>query len=395
MNLAEMLGYADIGQLNRIAAAYQCNCNSHSKNELIQSILRAINSKEVFKHQIRSMRMEELRFLSSLLFDSQNAYSLEELIARVQQSRFELRPESMPGERTSEVPPVPERAASRKGKPAAAESPRDTIVKFKHAGWLFNGFSGTNRYLFHIPNDLKQRFCDELERQFEEGLHFIMEPDGFRDEQNLLSEDVLSLLDHIYQNEVLLSAEGSMYKRTIQQVLERFHVLEELPLKGAWRFGYGRRIKDYPNRMSLIYDYCYYNGLIAENGNSLCLTSAGDEFREQRKRAEPTQLYRFWLRLYKGAIPNLLSLVNWVDRLSDRWVTISSLGNTLIPFIKPYYYDSAEAIFEQRILGMMMHLGLIRIGEKHGAGQVIRMTKVGRAVVAGVYVADHDRIQLD
>lgn len=34
MNFADMLGYADIAQLSRIADVYQCECNGHSKRML-------------------------------------------------------------------------------------------------------------------------------------------------------------------------------------------------------------------------------------------------------------------------------------------------------------------------------------------------------------------------
>ena len=125
MNLADMLSYADISQLTRIAQRYGCSCNEHSKHELIQSILTALGRKDVFEHHVLSMSLEELRFLNSILFDQRNLFSLEELVARVQQTRFD-------------------------GDPAdhTIPSPRDIIVKFKHSGWLFNGCSPNTKYLF-------------------------------------------------------------------------------------------------------------------------------------------------------------------------------------------------------------------------------------------------------
>src|SRR5690554_6862625 len=88
MNLSDMLSYADIEQLSSIANHYQCVCNSNSKNELIQSILFAINNREVSEQLIESSSLEDLRFLNSLLFDQRNLFSLEELIARVELTRF-------------------------------------------------------------------------------------------------------------------------------------------------------------------------------------------------------------------------------------------------------------------------------------------------------------------
>src|SRR2546430_15730970 len=88
VNFADMLSYADIHELSRIAPTYDCVCDSHSKNELIQSILTTVNRKDVFDQRILDLSMEDMRFLNSLLFDPRNSFSLEELMARSQQARF-------------------------------------------------------------------------------------------------------------------------------------------------------------------------------------------------------------------------------------------------------------------------------------------------------------------
>ncbi|MCQ6558015.1 hypothetical protein [Paenibacillus mendelii] len=404
MNLADMLSYADIGQLSRIATTYRCECNGHSKNELIQSILQAVGRREVFEAQIGSMKLEDLRFMNSLLFDPRDAFSLEELIARVQQSKF------------GDVQPVPESSAhptaqakdaktkrtgtkrtkAAKNQPIPETGPRETISRFKQYGWLFNGFTGPNRYLFQLPADLKIRFRETLERKFSAQLSYADDdPQAYRDEQQLLGSDVSEMLTFIYQNEVQLTSEGAMYKRGVLQIIDRLGVRELLPARGEWRFGYGRRMKEYPNRMSFIYDYCYFNGWISETGLVLSLTSEGMKRQAELRPEQPDKLYRFWLRLYKNAIPNLRSLVHWIDKLSTRWVSADSLKHALTPFIKPYYYDNAETIFEQRLSGMMLHLGLIRIGEHHELGRVIRMTPLGRAVIAGLNLEDEEAIVLD
>lgn len=119
MNLSDMLGCADIGQLSRIASVYQCECNSNSKNELIQSILGAVSRNDVFEQQISSMAIEDLRFLNSLLFETRDAFSLEELLARAQQSRFNG-PEAASAvqkETKGEQPAAAEKASSNQ-KPA-------------------------------------------------------------------------------------------------------------------------------------------------------------------------------------------------------------------------------------------------------------------------------------
>ncbi|WP_424766051.1 hypothetical protein [Paenibacillus sp. sgz302251] len=380
MNLSDMLGYADIQQLSRIADVYRCECNGNSKNELIQSILSTVSRNDVFEEQISSMKLEDLRFLNSLLFEARNSFSLEDLIARVQHSRF--------GEAAEKKEEAPLNKSKRSKKKVEASdkplTPREMISKFKHQGWLFNGFSGPNRYLFQVPNDLKSRFRDTLKKKFAAELVYTDEPPAYRDEQLLLHDDIKQVLHFVYQNEIQLTADGSMYKRSLIQLLERLGVREEPPIKVAWRFGYGKHFNHYPNRFSFVYDFCVHSKYLSESQTVLKVTAAGEERLAECHAGELEKLYRYWLKLYKGPITNLLSLVHWIDALAEKWVTLDSLRRVLTPFIKPYYYDDANAILEQRILTMMVHLGLLRLGEHPSYGAVVRMTKAGRAIVAGV-----------
>ncbi|PZD93548.1 hypothetical protein DNH61_23300 [Paenibacillus sambharensis] len=409
MNLAEMLGYADIAQLARIAGVYRCECSGHSKHELIQAILVAVSGKEMFDSQLEDMPIEDLRFLNSLLFDSRDAFSLEDLIARARNCSFGTEQQTMgvdapsmgetlPDKVLSKQTPAgrsPSKRSAKKEKPAAQPGPRDTIARFKHLGWLFNGHSGMDRYLFHVPSDMKQRFKEALARRYRKMIKECEEPHVYRDEQTLLADDMLHLLRYVDQQEIPLTVEGAMYKRQTQQVLELLSVTEELPAKGAWRFGYGRRFKDYPDRLSLLYDFCYYGGLISEADMRLTLTMAGKEKLEGKRREEPLEFYRFWLRLYKGAVPNLAAIVHWIDELAVKWVAIDSLKSELLPLIRPFYYDSAETVFNQRVIMMMLHLGLLRIGEDEQGSQVVRMTAAGQAIVRGVHVSEQEHIRLD
>ncbi|TXK81426.1 hypothetical protein [Paenibacillus sp. N3.4] len=370
MNLADMLSYADIHDLGRIAHTYNCECNGHSKNELIQSILNTALRREIFQKQIENLNLEDIRFLNSLLFDPRNAFSIEELTARVRQARFQQEDKS-------------------------DWNPREMIIKFKQLGWLFNGYSQQTKYLFHVPQDLKNRFSDVLTSQFKQALKLTDEPNVYRDEQMLIVEDIFHFLTYIsHHDEIPLTADGAMYKRQLQQIIDRLSVQEEMVPRGVWRFGYGRMFKEYPNRFSFIYDYCYYHQYIREQAQTLHLTEEGKTRLLERKKENLADVYRFWLRLYKNPIPNVQSIAQWIERLGGNWVTAGSLGGVLCQLVKPFYYDTSESIVEQRILQMMMHLGLIRIGEDQEEGSVIQVTKLGKKVIQGTFVAEEDKIEL-
>jgi len=420
MNLADMLSYADIHQLNRIADHYACDCNTNSKRELIQSILNTVNRKDVFERYVETLSVEDIRFLNSLAFDPRDAFSLEELLARAQISRYEAAKTAplggSPPDAGSEIlstvtvdlrgraeaKPAKKEAKKRESKkskpPADAEapqwSPRQMIVKFAHQGWLFNGYSHHTKYLYQVPADLKRRFGDSLARAFQKQLRVIDEPPAYRDEQRMLVEDIGKFLAFLDRHEVELNAEGTMYKRSQQMILETLNVKEEPVGKGGWRFGYGRKIKDYPNRFSLVYDYCYYNGLIDEREGLLTLSDKGRSALLEGRPADPGAVYQFWLKLYKNPIHNVQTIVHWIDRLAGRWVTLETLSRVLTPLIKPYYYDTPESILSNRIVMMMMHLGLLRIGEHPDDGTVVEMTKLGSSIVRGVYVPEEEKIAL-
>ncbi|MFD2332116.1 hypothetical protein ACFSR7_22905 [Cohnella sp. GCM10020058] len=411
MNLADMLSYADIAQLSGIAEVYQCECSSHSKNELIQSILSAVQRREVLARRVEEMSLGDLRFLNSLLFEKREAYSLEDLTARAA-----LAAESAPTQAgdpkqaaqagVSKTGGAADGGSSKKSPaggrkkaklPEEPKSPSDerrsAIARFKRYGWLFGGITQQTRYLFHVPEDVKKKLCSAIEDQFRTSVELRDEPQAYRDERGMMAGDLVRMLKFVRDHDTPLTAEGYLYKRQLQQLLDTFSVMEQAPAKTAFRFGYGRRFKEYPERFSLLYDYAYYSGLLLEEEGELRLSERGREMADGNAACDPADLYRFWLRLYKLPVPNLQALVQWVMRLSRHsWVTVSSLGATLLPLVKSYYYDTEKSVFEQRTLSMMLHLGLLRLGETADGEAVVTMTPQGVLLVAGSEIGFEDTL---
>ncbi|MDR0271587.1 hypothetical protein [Paenibacillus sp.] len=359
MNLADLLTYADIGQLTTIAEHYECECKRNSKHELIQSILVMLTRREFIEQQVSSSSVKDLRLMNTLLFDGRSSYSLEELQALIGQTAFD-----------SEL----------KDKQKKAESPREAIARYKRSGWLFNGMTASTRYLFQMPNDLKERFRHELGIVLRKQVCRTSEPGLYREEQNLCADDLLLFLRYVRDQEIELNQEFIMYRRNQQQVMEMLHVGESLVTKGGWRFGYGRTFSSYPDRFALLYDFAYYHEYITEDGQKLRLTAKGTEFLDGGMKESVIQIFRFWLRLYKKSVPNLASLVFWVSECAKEWITVASLHQAIDWLIKPYYYDTAESILNERVLKMMLHLGLLRIGESQEHGAVVQITAWGHKI---------------
>ena len=430
MNLADMLCYADIDQLTRIAATYGCECSSHSKNDLIQTILSTIHRREALESRMAELGADDLRFLNSLLFENRTAYSLEELRARAggtapgswlrlqQDTAGAGSPPQQPGNaglpsprdessaksRASKAPSSAgkTRRGRRKSEPQPEPAPdvpadpaRQMITRFRLNGWLFNGCSQQTRFLFQVPEDVRRRLRETLEQQFLMRTERREEPPVYRDESDLMAEDLTVFLRFVRDHDVPLTADGTMYKRQLGQVLELMSVQESIPGKGEWRFGYGRKFREYPDRFSLLYDFAYCEGLLREQPDRLVLTEEGLEVASGQAPVETERLYRLWLRIYKGPIDNLTALVHWIARLAGEWTTVASLFEILRPLIRPYYYDDEKAILERRVLRMMLHLGLLRWGETEAGEPVVKMTPHGQSIVIGTVLPYEDLLRFE
>ena len=77
MRFADLLAYADIDDLNRIALTYRCRCDGHSKNELIQGILSRVFRDDEIAHQYADLDDDERRFVWALLAEGRSCFTLE------------------------------------------------------------------------------------------------------------------------------------------------------------------------------------------------------------------------------------------------------------------------------------------------------------------------------
>lgn len=60
-------------------------------------------------------------------------------------------------------------------------------------------------------------------------------------------------------------------------------------------------------------------------------------------------------------------------------MSVPSLVDGIGWLIKPFYYDNAASILEQRIIRMMVHLGMLKLGETT-AGLTVMMTPWGMEI---------------
>jgi len=386
MNLSDMLSYADISQLSSIAKQYGCECNGHSKHELIQAILASAHRKEVISRSLDQLQLEELRFLNFLLFENLKAYSLEDLMALLQQCRFDLQPtkdlspQAAVANRTTAGKQVKKRKKAEKTEIAA---PREMITRFKSQGWLFNGHSGHERYLFHVPVDFKLRFRQQLLGKLQKEIEYVETPASYEDESGKLLHDMNIMLDYILKNTPSAALDGVLHRRAILQLNEVSYIKEELPSKGAWKFGYGKGFGDLPERMTLIYDYLWSKRLVLLQDERIIVNEANVDVKFEASELQTIVIH--WMKRYRTPIPNIRALVYWLIMLSSSWCSLESIERVLLPYIKPYYFDSASHILHKRLVKPMQHLGLLQTSEDPELGRLLQATTMARRLLTELY----------
>lgn len=358
LNVADLLSYADIHQLNRMAQRLECVCDTHSKQQLIQSILIRMKQKGIYGTELNELAKEELLFLMLLAFDRRDWLSLEELTAKA----------TLSVTHTKSSRPI-----------------RHLITEALASGWLFRGVSRNTQDLFRIPRDLNDEVISQIRREYGRHLETLrLPPMVYRDEGDSLLSDILLFLNYIHRTEVRLTAEKVIYKRHLQQMLTQMSVREEIPAQSGWRFGYGFHFRYYPDRFSLIHDVCLILHLIKEEREFVELTEKGKLYLASPQLLSLVPVYRTWIRIYKHPIPLLPILTNLVGLLCDgQWVSLSSLFAVMRPWIAPFYYDSPEQVFEQRIIKMMVHMGMLQMATLP-EGAAIRLSEVGKRLLEQV-----------
>lgn len=337
MRVADWLTYADVDQLKEMNRFYGLSPNHHSKHDMICTLLGQMGRKTKLQQMIHELSSSEHRFLELILLDHHVAYTMEELLGRG-------------------------RMALRKGEEG---HPRSLVVRALKRGWLFPGFSAQNRDLYHVPTDLKRKLIDLLTAPF---LNDILQgqPDGYRNEMNLMWYDLIQLLGFTQREIVRLTQEGAIYKQQQKRLFQTFSVVTHpLDQRGS-RFGFGRSYHLYPDRFSLLYDFAYYQGYIEESENGiLCLTKKGRGKCTDTSEPQSQELYRFWIRLYRRPIESLPIILRWIGLLAQqRWIALDEVYRAIRSWITAYYNETEDSLF-QKLIQMLLHLGVIQLGEKH------------------------------
>lgn len=333
MNLPEALVYSDIRHLNQIADFNRMSVNTASKNSLIQSILQKLNDTHFVLQRLEELTDYEERFLLTVLLENKKRFTIEDLIAK---ANIVLRIES-----TSLLETI---------------SARGLIQTLLKNGWLYVDQRGRQQ-LYFIPEDLKLKLIKGLKR-YNASLSVVHFDTAFL-QSNMLLDDMVTFIRYVSETTVFLTNEGAMHKRHQQEIFKRLCIPETTVDGKQWRFGYGRRFPNYPNRFAFMYDYLFEKGFIHEEVHMLSCTENGYKLLQGDTKLDMSDCYRYWLQLYGKAIRNLHFLVSLIEIYANQWQEINYIVNKILVFTPEFYYDSKLDVLQKRILEPLIWFGYV------------------------------------
>jgi len=361
MRLSECLNSSDIDTLRKIAEAYEFTCSKSSKNALMQEIMAHFNNRKFLAAALDDIKEQAYReAVAQLMLDNRREFSREEVLAMMR------------------------RAAELREGQLGDGSEKEFLQRLLGSGWLFRLNSKGGRQFYFIPDDLRKMIRDHLAEGFKSRVRVAQQPPiVYRDENCAMARDCAVFLNHAAKQELRITKDGTLMKRKQQEIFSLLEIQEEVLQNVQWRFGFGRRFHDYPDRFALIYDYCYNRGLILEGqSGQLEVTAKAEEWCRQPEKERAEDLFRYWRLLYRRPIPKLkLCIATLSAAAKNDWVHASSMNELLAPYVTDYYSEKAPALMEQRIYNMLVHLGLLAYGQLADGTAVLKVTPLGRELL--------------
>lgn len=334
MRLLEYLNDSDVSHLRKIALRHTLDCPLYSKNSLLQEIVARFFEPSYWQQRQEHLTDEEIRAIQALALDRRETLAPEEVLAVIKRAGLDR------------------------------ETSLRTVSQLEDEGLLFRRRHQKDDG-YHCPKELWDRIYKLTSEQLMRSIQiYSREPDLYRDDGLCMAKDAYTLLSFVRTHEIRLTRDGAMFKRHQQQVFSLFQIPEQ-PLEAnvGWRFGYGRRFSDYPDRFSILYDHLYSRGCLVEQEDDRLAVNeepsrAYTSLREE-ERAE--KILHDYLHLYCAAIPNLRMIAKRIVELTNaHWVYAASLREALLPYVTSYYYETPEVVLEKRIFAMFQYLGLLR-----------------------------------
>lgn len=320
----DVLLFQDRNELVKLLRGTEKGYNEHSKREMIERLYPLLTNEEELKTKFESLSQHAKRVALLLCYDKNVLLSKEELhgfAPKVTQVNF-----------------------------------KELLNELLQCGILFS-YVDQN---FLVPNQIKQQIIQLYKNKLAEHSLFISSES--EDYSISIVKDLFSFIEALEEKSLPITKNGVFYKKDFQSIMSLFTYKEALPNE-KWRFGYGRRFSFYPDRFSLIYDYCFYNNWINENDGYIAVSEQVDTFYDAKFKDHIVGIVNYWMKAYSRPIPSIRLLYDLLINTIQEGESLEEdvIVSVLTPIVEPYYFDSQQSIIKKRVLQMLVKLDVLQV----------------------------------
>lgn len=236
---------------------------------------------------------------------------------------------------------------------------------------------------YSIPLDLAEALLEIIGQDLLGRLDFYQsQPTSRRFDGLAIIRDIFTFLAFLKRDNVKLTQEFVIFKRTQLRILDSFE-LPEIPLEDTEKEheeGY------YPPRFDFIYRFCKAKGLTEIAGNYLRITDAVERWLEQPDFFKMKEIFQFWQEAYMSSSAEaqlLLRILLLVPK--GKWLTsqaVDRIFNKLMPEHK--WFKQSSKPREPNFLKALLYIGGIEETQHPDARDGafgIRISTVGTALL--------------
>jgi hypothetical protein len=246
-----------------------------------------------------------------------------------------------------------------------------------------DGQDPEERQTYSIPVDLADSLLEIIGQDLLERLDFYeSQPRSNRFDGLAIIRDIFTFLAFLKRDNVKLTQEFVIFKRTQLRILDSFE-LPERPLEDTDK---EREEGYYPPRFDFIYRFCEAKGLTEIDGNYLRITDAVEKWLEQPDFFKMKEIFQFWQDRYMTSSAEaqlILRLLLLVPR--GKWLTSESVDrvfDVLMPEHK--WFKQSSKVRDENFLKILLYIGGIEQSFHHDAPEDafgIRISPLGVAIL--------------
>lgn len=355
IKLQEYLSQIPIELAQTIALENSLQCNLYSKARLIEALTQKFRDRWFLRKLFKQLTdMQTAGVMMTLFFTG------EEQIAAEQYHR-EL----------------------RRIFPHSELNPEDVMKSLIERGLVYLATFEEDKSTYSVPVDLAELLLEIIGQDLLEKLAYLSAPPRTTRFDGLaIIRDIFTFLAFLKRDNVKLTQEFVIFKRTQLRILDSFE-LPEQPLEDTEK---EQEEGFYPPRFDFIFRFCQAKGLVKIDGNYLRITEVVEEWLEKPDFAKMKEIFDFWQERYMVSVAEAQLVLRLLLLVPEgKWLTAQSVKrvfDVLMPEHK--WFQQNTQVRSPDFLNVLLYIGGIEQGQSleiRDDDFGLRLSPIGKAIL--------------